>query len=793
MGWRGATCAPADAPVRGVRRVRRAAAGGWRPVALCALLALVLAALLTQPAGASVTIGPERIEVAGSGVGALITRTPFHISFTGPHGETVLAEVANVSEGSLPMERSVIDPASEPNGDTVYSPLSFLVGSDEPATYTTGRYAGALSGEYSGDLETVSETGTEYSAREVVSAEPSGEGVALTLSTNDPSGMQLDVTVEPQSTASGGAIRLSASPSEPAGVAAMADSFSSSPGEAFHGFGGRHDSLDQHGREFFNWADQENVTETPEQASNEYLYPDGPEGAYDPQASFVSSAGYGFLLSSQALSRWSLDTAHPEAWQAQAAAPSLEYLVAPGRMSAAAGVLSAVGGRQPVPPEWALGPMFDREVENGERAPAYEAQLAEDLVQIGKYKLPLSAYRIEGWAFLSRAALESEIAKLKAMGIKPMLYFRSFVSGDDIGTEFPEEFETAVSDGYVASEEDGQPYIFTGNFGTPSALIDFTEPAAVACWKSRIDAALELGAEGFMLDFGEQVLPGMHFHDGSSGVQMHNRYPVIYQRVTREIVEQYEAEHPGREIVFYTRSGYSGEPGSAAYDNFNFPWDETTDWTHASGLASLAPDMLNRAIGGAFGYSTDIGGYFDYYNRVEGTEQGLLKPTGRELFLRWAQWAALTPSFRLHGAVVIEHTPWSLKSTAAYRALSKLHEAAEPLIEQLWRQAYETGVPITRPLYLEYPEDAAAAKQEQEWLLGPHVLVAPVVEKGAQARTVYFPAGCWRDPETGLEEHGPVSAVVQAKLAQLPFFFTCGTQPFKPTGRFARHRERTPH
>jgi alpha-glucosidase (family GH31 glycosyl hydrolase) len=767
---------------------------GRLPAAACALLALALGSLLTQPARASVTIGPERIEVSGDGADAVITRSPFHVSFNGPHGEAVLAEVPNESEDSLPLERSVVDPASEPDGDTVYSPLSFLVGSDDPSTHTTGRFAGGVRGEYSGDLEGVAETGTEYSARAVLSAEASGEGVALRLSTNDPSGMQLDVSITPQSTASGGAIRLSASPSEPAGVAAMADSFASSAGEAFHGFGGRHDALDQHGREFFNWADQENVTETPELSSEQYLYPDGPEAAYDPQASFVSSAGYGFLLGSQALSRWSLDAARPEAWQTQAAAPSLQYLVAPGTMPAAAGIISAVSGRQPVPPEWALGPMFDREVESGEKAAAYEAQLAEDLGQIEKYKLPVKAYRIEGWAFLRRSALESEIAMLKAMGIKALLYFRSFVSDDGIGTEFPEEFETALSNGYVATEEDGQPYTFTGNFGTPAALIDFTDPAAVAWWKGRIDAALELGAEGFMLDFGEQVLPGMHFHDGSSGAQMHNRYPVVYQRVTREILAQYEGEHPGRKIVFYTRSGYSGEPGSAAYDNFNFPGDETTDWTHASGLASLAPDMLNRGIGGAFGFSTDIGGYLDFYNRVEGAEKILVKPTGRELFLRWAEWAALTPSFRLHGAVLIEHTPWSFKGTvAAYRALSKLHEAAEPLIEELWRQADETGLPVTRPLYLEYPEDREAAKQEQEWLLGPHVLVAPVVEKGAQARSVYFPAGCWRDPETGLEEHGPASATVPAKLAQLPFFFACGTQPFKPNGRFGRHREKLAH
>ena len=102
----------------------------------------------------------------------------------------------------------------------------------------------------------------------------------------------------------------------------------------------------------------------------------------------------------------------------------------------------------------------------------------------------------------------------------------------------------------------------------------------------------------------------------------------------------------------------------------------------------------------------------------------------------------------------------------------------------MWREADQTGVPVVRPLYLEYPDDPEAAKQDEEWLLGPHVLVAPVVERGVRSRAVYFPAGCWRDPETGIEEHGPGYASVQATLEQLPFFFTCGTRPFRPPTRF---------
>ena len=106
------------------------------------------------------------------------------------------------------------------------------------------------------------------------------------------------------------------------------------------------------------------------------------------------------------------------------------------------------------------------------------------------------------------------------------------------------------------------------------------------------------------------------------------------------------------------------------------------------------------------------------------------------------------------------------------------HEQAAPLILRLWREGDRTGVPPTRPLWLQFPEDAKAAVVTQQWMLGPDVLVAPVVAQGATSRSVYFPRGCWREPGTGLVANGPRSTSVRAPLTVLPFFFRCGTHPF---------------
>ena len=187
--------------------------------------------------------------------------------------------------------------------------------------------------------------------------------------------------------------------------------------------------------------------------------------------------------------------------------------------------------------------------------------------------------------------------------------------------------------GYSVKNAQGQTYVTTGTLAQTIGLIDFTNPAAVRWWKGEVAKVLNLGFDGFMADFGEEVVAGMHFHNGQTGATMHNLYPVLYMKSTREAVDAYERSRPNRQIWFYNRAGYSGTPGSAAYEGGNVPGDEATYWGQGSGLASLAPDMLNRAIGGAFGYSTDIGGYYDYTT----------PPTTKPLFLRWAEWAALSP------------------------------------------------------------------------------------------------------------------------------------------------------
>jgi alpha-glucosidase (family GH31 glycosyl hydrolase) len=730
---------------------------------------LVLASTFSaSPAGAAILVGSRTVLVGRPGDEVLVSRHPFRLEFLNRSSRPVLSEVANRKPAPSPLSptQDPVPPGTEPrHSGQLYAPMSFLVGNETLSQYQGGVWGGNLmSGERSG---------VQYAARDVAGVRRSGAGAVLTVSTNDPSGRKLEVKLMPLATGLF-SVTVSAHPSR--GIALMSDAFASSPSEAFYGFGGRHNALNQHGQNLASFVEEENIVGLGTKGTpSAVLFPNGPTAAYYPQAQFISSRGYGFFLDGTQPAWFRMDSDQSRAWSVAARGSDLHYFVSPRGGTRGIGAVTSLTGRQRVPPAWALGPMLDRLIKNvGESQANYQSELKSDIKNIDRYHLPLTAYRIEGWglknpnndglaihSYVSFALQQRIIAELRARHIHPLAYLRPWITP---GSEPDRQ-------GLTVRTSTGSTYEITGTAGQQIALLDFTNPAAVRYWRGVVAKVLNLGFDGFMSDFGEEVLADMHFHNGQTGIGMHNRYLVLYMRATREAVNAYEARYRGRHIWFFNRAGYSGTPGSAAYEGGNFPGDETTDWSQAAGLASLAPDMLGRAIGGAYGYATDIGGYYDYTT----------PPTTKQLFLRWAEWAALSPIFRLHGSGRSgTHTPWSYdkQTVRAYVALSKLHERAAPLIMRLWREAERTGIPPTRPLWLQFPGDRRAAAQTQEWMLGANVLVAPVVVEGATSRSVYFPAGCWRLPWSGREFHGRRSAMVRASLTQLPYFLRCGSKGF---------------
>ena len=244
-----------------------------RTIGAVVVVTAATALLQPGPSWAGVRISHDRVVVTAQAANAVIHRTPFNLRIENRSGRPVLREVAG---GSAPLSVGpVADPVApgfdSPSVPTLYAPLHFLVGSE-----SIQQYDGSIWG---GNLQSGQRSGTEYSARAVRRARRSGNGVVLTVATDDPSGRRLRVRVAPMGCC---AIGVHVSPRPGSGVATLGDSFTSTRGEGFFGFGGRHNALDQHGNTFSSFVEEENLdglTGIGTGGGGTSLYPNGPAAA----------------------------------------------------------------------------------------------------------------------------------------------------------------------------------------------------------------------------------------------------------------------------------------------------------------------------------------------------------------------------------------------------------------------------------------------------------------------------------------------------------------------------------
>jgi alpha-D-xyloside xylohydrolase len=194
-------------------------------------------------------------------------------------------------------------------------------------------------------------------------------------------------------------------------------------------------------------------------------------------------------------------------------------------------------------------------------------------------------------------------------------------------------------------------------------------------------------------------------------------------------------------------------------------------------LRAQIPAGLNIAMSGIPWWTTDIGGFMEGDVRTD---------YFKELIVRWFQYGVFCPLFRLHGvrqpmnglygaqSSGADNEVWSFgdKAYEIIRGLLFLREKLRPYLRVLNQAAHDKGSPPMRPLYYNFPADEAAANLADQFMLGPDLLVAPVTEQGAVARSVYFPAGAdWIDAWTGQEFRGGQRLQAEAPLERIPVYW----------------------
>lgn len=717
-------------------------------------------------AGFDDPVNKQQYVVVGNNVSAVVETNPFRVIIKDNQGQAVLESVdsgiPNYAPECLFYEPNTVgeflsSPKTYGHFCARYHPLHFEIGELEDFQFQNYAFVEPMR---------VYRDATMYFATDVINVQNQGDSLLLTLATTRDN-TTVEIVVEPDPSGVE-AIRLSATVNDPM-AQNMSFAFKSRAEESFYGFGGRRD-LDQKGKAIYSWTEDA-------MAQNSIFSKISEHRAYGPQALFYSSDNYGFLLENSELSRFHMGNDREDAWKFNVSSNHAAFVVSSGDYKENIENITAINGRHLPLPEWAKGFVFShRSSINLLGAPKpgkYFADAMENLKQLKELELGATGYLVEAWGSevnINQEELTQLITEIRGLGIKPMTYMRQMVVNSFLGTENPDIYEQALANELIPTDEAGLPYTFS-MWLAQTSVIDYTNPQAVDWWENRLRDMLDLGSEGFMLDFGEQVRPDMVFHNGETGRSMHNKLSALAAKETARIVDTYEDENPGKEIIYFTRSNFSGRPGSPAYEHAQFLGDNTQSWDALTGIKAVMPDILNRGLGGAYNGSTDISGYWDLGKGV----------ANKELFIRWSQLATFVPLFRLHNSPFTKlKTPWSFdtKTLEIFKSVLALRKKAIPYMDTLWDSATETGIPLWRPMWLEFPDDPRFRDESKQFMLGDKVLVAPVVDRGRRKKSVILPAGCWQYMPTKEIYEGEQTVRVDAPLTVLPYFFKCDDSPF---------------
>ncbi len=435
---------------------------------------------------------------------------------------------------------------------------------------------------------------------------------------------------------------------------------------------------------------------------------------------------------------------------------------------------SATFGRPRMPPKVAFAPWLDA---------IYGSQNVRDVAQRARdAKIPASVIWTEDWR--GGEWVDKDYRLKEEWEVDPTLYPDFSQLADDLhasGYHFHVYFnpfvyqeskawtETAAQ-GLLVQREDGTPYTFAGAKFSDTGLLDVDNPEARAWAIGKMRAVMALGADGWMNDFAEW-LPTDSVTAAGSGFDRHNLYPVKWQETAREAIDG--APDGQADRLFFGRSGWLG---TAPLADVIWAGDQRTTMDEDDGFPTILPIGIGLGIAGISTYGHDIAGYQSSTNG----------PSDKETYLRWTTLGAWSPVMRTHhGSRPADNWVWwsDAETTEVFRKSAALHMALVPYFEGLAKEASETGVPIWRGLAIEHPDEAELWPIKDQVLVGPRVMLAPVVAKGATSRDVVIPEGRFFPWENGPAVEGPTSINVPAASDAIPVFAQAGAVvPMYPDG-----------
>ena len=494
----------------------------------------------------------------------------------------------------------------------------------------------------------------------------------------------------------------------------------------------------------------------------------------------VSSAGYGFLWNNPAIGRATF-ARNSTQWAAESAR-QIDYWVTAGKLAAIMARYADATGHAPRMPEWGLGfwqcklRYWNQEQLLNVAREFKRRGIPLDLIVIDFFHWPhMGDFRFEEEFWPDPKAMCDE---LHDMGVKVMVSVwpqvslesenyvemrgRNLLVGTDRGEDIGMMFE-GVSQFYDATNPDARAYV----------------------WGKCRENYADYGVDAYWLDEAEPEYGTYDFENYRYRIgpcqQVANIYPLEYNR---GFYEGLVADGREGDIVNLTRCAWAGSQRYGA-----LVWSGDVGSTFAD-LKAQITCAIHMGMAGIPWFTTDMGGFHD--GDINAEEY-------RELFLRWAQFSCFLPVMRNHGdrsgiqpdgtmkeqvcatdgsrraQSGVENEPWSMGEDVERILVKfiKLREVMRPYTRELFASAHDEGQPLVRALFYEFPDDPAVADVADEYMFGPDLLVAPVVELGARSRAVMLPGDKsvqWTDLRDGNVYAGGQTVTVEAELDTVPVF-----------------------
>ncbi len=529
--------------------------------------------------------------------------------------------------------------------------------------------------------------------------------------------------------------------------------------EHFYGLGDKPGSFDHRGHAYTLWN------------TDDYFWQESSDPLYKSIPFFVAAQpgeAYGIFFDNTYRSKFDFGKEMPDVYSFGAEGGELNYYFLAGpQPKQVLEEYADLTGRMPLPPLWALGYQQSRysyypEARVRELARMFrEKKIPADVIYLDiDYMDGFRSFTIDRNKFPD---FEGMIADLGKQGFKVVTIIDPGIKKDPGYSVYDQGI---AGDAFIHNPDGA---LFEGEvWPKVSVFPDFARAATREWWGGLYQGLAQMGVGGFWNDMNEPAVfhqPGKTMRvdavdlvDGRTIDQraFHNVYGMEMARGTFEGLRKLR---PDERPFVLTRAAYAGAQRYAA----TWTGDNTSSWNH---LRISVRTLLNLGLSGFAFVGDDIGGFIG-------------SPTP-DLLTRWMELGALNPIYRNHTEKgTADQEPWvhGPQQEAIRRRYIELRYQLMPYLYTSFEEASRDGLPVMRPLFLEYPDEEDLYTNDREFLLGRDILVAPKLMEMLDAYPVALPGGAeskWYDYWTGQKFAGGQSLSVKPPLDVLPLYVRGG-------------------